>query len=264
MDQDKKNIDPRDCRNLLALEEESLIDSFKHEFLVLYNERKGSIVLTFIVTNDKMEGNGRVLLHIHSSPSSDLSTTDSTDSSRLASSLSNPLVPANPIFPRSPLRFARPSASKPPPPLAVPLSPLPPERTPPGVSKKSVPSSLAELSGLFSSRQPVLRQGEFHYSAASTDETPATGAGLVSQKSYPSFNEADSFTESEDWSESTEWNFQRYSTVEMDPLFTASPSSDLPESQAKPLARSRWKSLFASEETPSNASNAMFETSLDE
>ena len=101
MGQDKKNIDPRDCRNLLALEEESLIDSFKHEFLVLYNERKGSIVLTFIVTNDKMEGNGRVLLHIHSSPSSDLSTTDSTDSSRLASSLSNPRSPSLSPAPRA-------------------------------------------------------------------------------------------------------------------------------------------------------------------
>ena len=276
--QDKQNFDPRDCRNLLALEEESLIDSFKHEYLVLFNEHKGSIVLTFIVTNDKMEGNGRVLLHIRSVPSSDRSTADSIDSSRMGSSLS----PNNTsLFPRSPVRFAHPATSKPVP-FSVPrfsLSPqnsLPIDRAFQPPSKKPDQSSLAELSGLFASRPPVLQQGGFHYSTNSTNSTNSTtptnlpentavlSPSIVFQRADPSTTEHNSLTESDDWSESTEWNFQRYSTAETDPLSTASLSPDPPNPQAKQLPRRRWNLLFVDDETPGRLGSSVFEASLDE
>lgn len=276
--QDKQNFDPRDCRNLLALEEESLIDSFKHEYLVLFDEHKGSIVLTFIVTNDKMEGNGRVLLHIRSAPSSDRSTADSIDSSRMGSSLS----PNNTLlFPRSPVRLAHPSSSKPVL-SAVPrfsLSPqnsLPSDRAFQPPSKKPDQSSLSELSGLFASRPPVLQQGGFHYSTNSTNSTNPTdltnltenaailSPPIVFQRADPSASEHNSFTESDDWSESTEWNFQRYSTAETDPLSAASLSPDPPAPQAKQLPRRRWNHLVADDETPGRVGSSVFEASLDE
>lgn len=282
--QDKQNFDPRDCRNLLALEEESLIDSFKHEYLVLFNEHKGSIVLTFIVTNDKMEGNGRVLLHIRSVPSSDRSTADSIDSSRMGSSLS----PNNTsLFPRSPVRFAHPPTSKPglssvPRFSLSPQNSLPSDRASQPPSKKPDPSSLSELSGLFASRPPVLQQGGFHYSTNSTNPTNPTNPtnltnltnlpentavfspSIVFQRADPSTTEHNSFTESDDWSESTEWNFQRYSTAETDPLSATSLSPDPPNPQAKQLPRRRWNHLFADDETPGRLGSSVFEASLDE
>ena len=65
MDQDKKcSSSLEESKNLITLENDSFIDSFKNEQLVLFNEEDDMIAFTFLITDDKVEGNGRVLLHI--------------------------------------------------------------------------------------------------------------------------------------------------------------------------------------------------------
>ena len=184
------------------------------------------------------------------------------------------LSPHSLYFPRSPVRFAHPSTSKPVP-SSIPrfsLSPqssLPTDRAvqQPSSSKKPVQSSLSELSGLFASRPPVFQHDGFHYSttfATPSEDAAALLPSIVFQRADPSTPEHNSFTDSDDWSESTEWNFQRYSTAETDPLSAASLSSDPPDPPAKQLSRHRWNLLFADDETPGNAGNAVFEASLEE
>lgn len=50
--------------NLITIEESATIESFKREVLFLYSEMDQCVRLSFIVTNDVVEGNGMVVLHI--------------------------------------------------------------------------------------------------------------------------------------------------------------------------------------------------------
>ena len=68
MDQDKRyhsHEHQYQTKNLLSLDENESIYEFVDEILILYNNSLESICLQFIVTSDRVEGNGRVILHIN-------------------------------------------------------------------------------------------------------------------------------------------------------------------------------------------------------
>ena len=59
MGQDKSNK-----TNLISLEDNSVIDSFMLENLILYDDANSVSLLSFIPSSDRVEGNGQILLHI--------------------------------------------------------------------------------------------------------------------------------------------------------------------------------------------------------
>ena len=89
MDQDKQyRVHRQDPDYLLSIDENETILQFVDEVLVLFDDSSESICFQFIVTNDKVEGNGRVILHINPHPSRNLKSfqLDEYSSSSYASS----------------------------------------------------------------------------------------------------------------------------------------------------------------------------------
>lgn len=73
MDQDKQyRVHRQDPDYLLSIDENETVIQFVDEVLVLFDDASESICFQFIVTNDKVEGNGRVILHINPHPSRNL------------------------------------------------------------------------------------------------------------------------------------------------------------------------------------------------
>lgn len=73
MDQDKQyHVHRQDAEYLLSIDENETILQFVNEVLVLFDDASETICFQFVVTNDKVEGNGRVILHINPHPSRNL------------------------------------------------------------------------------------------------------------------------------------------------------------------------------------------------
>ena len=65
MDQDKQYyVNRRDADYLLSIDENETIQQFVNEVLIIFDDVNNTARLQFIVTNEKVEGNGRVLIHI--------------------------------------------------------------------------------------------------------------------------------------------------------------------------------------------------------
>ena len=73
MDQDKQYyVNRRDADYLLSIDENEAIQQFVNEVLILFDDANNTTCFQFIVTNDKVEGNGRVLIHINPHPKRNL------------------------------------------------------------------------------------------------------------------------------------------------------------------------------------------------
>ena len=102
--------------NLITIEESATIESFKREVLFLYSEIDQCIRLSFIVTNDVVEGNGMVVLHI--SPNKTSSRFHSSHPARKKSIStvspreSIPLVSPAPVFHQSAFASAMPGKNR--------------------------------------------------------------------------------------------------------------------------------------------------------
>lgn len=73
MDQDKQyHVQQKSTEYLLSIDDNETILQFTNEVLVLFDDIHESVCFQFVVTTDKVEGNGRVILHINPHPSRNL------------------------------------------------------------------------------------------------------------------------------------------------------------------------------------------------
>lgn len=256
MDQDKKCFSSlEESKNLITLENDSFIDSFKNEQLVLFNEEDDMIAFTFLITDDKVEGNGRVLLHIR--PASHASS--DVRSLAALSSLPITLGVPNSILARTSIHV--PSLSHP----THTFSPSSPSDSDPSLQKSVNTQTPAELQALFAGRPLTLTPtSAFTYASHTQNQEVAGSNPLADNFSFT--EETDSiFTNSQQDSESDGWYFQRNSMIENDPVFATSPSSDVNEFPTNLSGVKKWRNLFMEDEGPNNRSTVPpLEASLDE
>ncbi len=98
--------------NLITIEESATIESFKREVLFLYSEMDQCVRLSFIVTNDVVEGNGMVVLHISPNKTSSRFHSSHPERKKPISTVSPresiPLVSPAPVFHQSALASTMP------------------------------------------------------------------------------------------------------------------------------------------------------------